>query len=54
MRRLAAAGVAVTYVEGNRDFFLRGSYVEKEFQSVCDEEVFEAGGRRFLRRTATS
>ncbi len=48
VRRLAASGVAVTYVEGNRDFFLRGSYVEKEFRSVCDEEVFEAGGRRFL------
>lgn len=48
VRGLAAAGVSVTYVEGNRDFFLRGSYVEKEFGAVCDEETFEAGGRRFL------
>jgi UDP-2,3-diacylglucosamine pyrophosphatase LpxH len=48
VRSLAAHGVAVTYVEGNRDFFLRGSYVEKEFDAVCDEETFEAGGRRFL------
>jgi UDP-2,3-diacylglucosamine hydrolase len=48
VRRLAAAGVPVTYVEGNRDFFLRGSYVEKEFGEVCDEEIFEAGGVRFL------
>ena len=47
-RRLKAAGVPVTYVEGNRDFFLRGSYVESAFASVVDEEVFEAGGRRFL------
>ncbi len=48
VRRLAAGGVPVTYVEGNRDFFLRGSYVEKDFGRVCDEEVFEAGGVRFL------
>ncbi len=47
-RRLKEAGVAVTYVEGNRDFFLRGSYAESAFRSVCDEETFEAGGRRFL------
>jgi UDP-2,3-diacylglucosamine hydrolase len=47
-RRLKQAGVAVTYVEGNRDFFLRGSYAEGAFGSVVDEERFEAGGRRFL------
>ena len=47
-RELRDAGVAVTYVEGNRDFFLRGSYAEDAFASVCDEEIFEAGGRRFL------
>ena len=45
---LAGRGVPVTYVEGNRDFFLRGSYVEHHFREVCDEETFEAGGRRFL------
>jgi UDP-2,3-diacylglucosamine hydrolase len=48
VRQLRDAGVAVTYVEGNRDFFLRDSYVEGLFQSVCEEETFEAGGRRFL------
>ena len=47
-RRLKAEGVAVTYVEGNRDFFVRGSYAEDAFASVCAEEVFEEGGRRFL------
>ena len=47
-RELRDAGVAVTYVEGNRDFFLRGSYVEGLFASVCDEEIFRAGDRRFL------
>jgi UDP-2,3-diacylglucosamine hydrolase len=48
VRGLARAGIPVTYVEGNRDFFLRGSYVESAFRQVCDEERFEAGGRRFL------
>jgi UDP-2,3-diacylglucosamine hydrolase len=47
-RELKDAGVAITYVEGNRDFFLRGSYVEDAFDSVCDEELFGAGSRRFL------
>jgi UDP-2,3-diacylglucosamine hydrolase len=47
-RRLGEAGVPVTYVEGNRDFFLRGSYAEPAFHRVCDEEIFETGGRRFL------
>ncbi len=47
-RELKEAGIAVTYVEGNRDFFLRGSYVEDAFASVCDEERFGAGSRRFL------
>jgi UDP-2,3-diacylglucosamine hydrolase len=46
--RLAARGVPVTYVEGNRDFFLRRSYVEHHFREVCDEQTFELGGRRFL------
>ena len=48
VERLAAAGVPVTYVEGNRDFFLRGSYAERYFRAVGDEETFEAGGLRFL------
>jgi UDP-2,3-diacylglucosamine hydrolase len=41
-------GVPVVYVEGNRDFFLRGSYAEHYFRDVTDEETFEAGGRRFF------
>lgn len=46
--RLRNRGLAVTYVEGNRDFFLRGSYVEGHFRRVCDEETFDLGGHRFL------
>jgi UDP-2,3-diacylglucosamine hydrolase len=45
---LAQAGVPVTYVEGNRDFYLRGSYAEHYFREVVDEETFQAGPRRFL------
>jgi UDP-2,3-diacylglucosamine pyrophosphatase LpxH len=47
-RKLGEDGVPVTFVEGNRDFFVQGSYVEKVFRRVCDEETFEAGGKRFL------
>jgi UDP-2,3-diacylglucosamine hydrolase len=45
---LRRSGVPITYVEGNREFFLRGSYVEGRFREVCDEETFVEGGRRFL------
>ncbi len=45
---LRGRGVFVTYVEGNREFFLRGSYAERYFRQVCDEQTFVAGGRRFL------
>lgn len=48
VERLSAQGVSVTYVEGNRDFFLRGSYVERYFRQIVDEESFTEGGRRFL------
>jgi len=48
VEQLKGQGIPVTYVEGNRDFFLRGSYVEKLFRDVTDEESFEEGGRRFL------
>ena len=48
VERLRSAGVPVTYVEGNREFFLRGSYVESLFREVCDEEMFVEGNRRFL------
>ena len=48
VQELAGRGVPVTYVEGNREFFLRGSYAERYFRKVCDEEEFVEGGRRFL------
>lgn len=45
---LRERGVSFTYIEGNREFFLRGSYAERHFREVCDEQTFTAGGRRFL------
>ncbi len=45
---LAGEGVPVTYVEGNRDFFLRGSYVQHYFREVAEQQTFQAGARRFL------
>jgi UDP-2,3-diacylglucosamine hydrolase len=45
---LRARGVPVTYIEGNRDFFLRGGPYADRFDAVVDEVVFEAAGRRWL------
>ncbi|HKA37066.1 MAG TPA: metallophosphoesterase [Thermoanaerobaculia bacterium] len=45
---LGKRGIPTTYVEGNREFFLRGSYAEGYFRKVCDEEEFVEGGRRFF------
>jgi hypothetical protein len=39
----AGSGVAITYVEGNRDFFLRGSYAERFFARVVEQETFQEG-----------
>ena len=49
--RLAAlrdGGVAVHYVEGNRDFFLRGSFAEKAVTDVGLEYELSAGRRKYL------
>ena len=48
VRDLRGREVSVTYIEGNREFFLRGSYAERYFREVCDEQTFVEGGRRFL------
>lgn len=45
---LRAAGVAVDYVEGNRDFFLPGVRYAPLFDRVAREVAFEAAGRRCL------
>lgn len=47
-RELRDGGVEVHYVEGNRDFFLRGSFAEKAVSDVALEYGFTAGARRYL------
>ncbi len=47
-RRLRDGGVAIHYVEGNRDFFLKGSFVEDSVTDVALEYAISAGNRRYL------
>ena len=47
-KALRDSGVAVHYVEGNRDFYLRGSIAEENVTDVADEYVVRAGQRTFL------
>ena len=45
---LRSRGVAVRYVEGNRDFYLRDSDYARHFDSVSEELAFEDEGVRYL------
>lgn len=47
-RELRDAGTAIHYVEGNRDFFLKGSFVEDSVTDVAVEYAVSAGPRKFL------
>lgn len=47
-RQLRDGGVAVHYVEGNRDFFLHGSFAEAAVTDVALEYDVQAGARKFL------
>jgi len=47
-RRLRDSGVPVHYVEGNRDFFIRGSFAEKSVTDVAFEYAVPAGDRKYL------
>lgn len=48
MRELRDRGIGVHFVEGNRDFFLEGSFVEESVSDVGLEYAIEAGPRRVL------
>lgn len=47
-RQLRDGGVAIHYIEGNRDFFLQGSFAEAAVTDVALEYDVEAGGRKYL------
>ncbi|MCU1229848.1 MAG: metallophosphoesterase [Acidobacteria bacterium] len=48
LQQLRDDGVEIHYVEGNRDFFLRGSFAERAVTSVGLEYAIKAGERSFL------
>jgi UDP-2,3-diacylglucosamine hydrolase len=47
-REVRDAGVAIHYVEGNRDFFLRGSFVEDAVTDIGLEYAIPAGSQTYL------
>ena len=47
-RRLRDSGVEVHYIEGNRDFFIRGSFAEYSVSDIAFEYAVPAGQNRYL------
>ncbi|HYI10272.1 MAG TPA: metallophosphoesterase [Thermoanaerobaculia bacterium] len=47
-REVRDAGIPIHYVEGNRDFFLKGSFVEDAVTDVGLEYTIPAGTNRYL------
>jgi UDP-2,3-diacylglucosamine hydrolase len=47
-RQLRDSGIPIHYVEGNRDFFLKGSFAEAAVTNVALEYAIDAGPRKFL------
>ena len=47
-RELRDRGVAIHYLEGNRDFFLKGSFVEDAVTDISLEYAIDAGGKKYL------
>jgi UDP-2,3-diacylglucosamine hydrolase len=47
-REVRDRGIAIHYVEGNRDFFLKGSFVEAAVTDVGFEYAVPAGKRKYL------
>lgn len=48
LRELRGKGLALDYIEGNRDFFLADSEYADAFDRVVDEVAFEIAGRHYL------
>ncbi|HJT16937.1 MAG TPA: metallophosphoesterase [Thermoanaerobaculia bacterium] len=47
-KRVRDSGIEIHYVEGNRDFFLRGSFAEKSVTDVAYEYAVPAGTNKYL------
>jgi UDP-2,3-diacylglucosamine hydrolase len=47
-REIRDAGIPIHYVEGNRDFFLKGSFVEDAVTDIGLEYAVPAGTNRYL------
>lgn len=47
-REVVDRGIPIHYVEGNRDFFLKGSFVEKAVTDIALEYSVQAGAKRYL------
>lgn len=47
-REVRDGGIAIHYVEGNRDFFLKGSFVEDAVTDIGVEYPIQAGKRNYL------
>jgi UDP-2,3-diacylglucosamine hydrolase len=47
-REVVDRGIPIHYVEGNRDFFIKGSFVEKAVTDVALEYDVRAGKQRYL------
>jgi UDP-2,3-diacylglucosamine hydrolase len=48
LRQLRDSGIRIHYVEGNRDFFLKGSFVEQSVTDAETEYAVGAGTNRYL------
>lgn len=47
-RSLKDSGIAIHYVEGNRDFFLKGSFAEDAVTDIALEYAVTAGEKKYL------
>lgn len=47
-RKMRDDGIPIHYVEGNRDFFLRGSFAERAVSDIAMEYAVQAGDRKYL------
>ena len=47
-REVRDRGLPIHFIEGNRDFFLKGSFVEDAVTDIADEYAIAAGAKKYL------